>query len=99
MLRFVVPAAAIGLALSARMAASQTAADRIAAAILDLKIPHKESPFRIVTASFGIATVRPRDGGNPDRLIQLADNALYAAKQGGRNRIETKCEAEYVSRA
>ena len=69
-------------------------ADRIAAAIADMKIPHKDSPFGIVTASLGIATVRPSNGGNPSGLIHLADDALYAAKQAGRSCIETKCEPE-----
>jgi len=75
-------------------ASARATADRIAAIIQDLKIPHRESPFGIVTASFGIATVRPSNDGNPNGLIHLADNALYAAKQGGRNRIETTYEPE-----
>ena len=37
-----------------------------------------------VTASFGIACY-PTDGDNQDTLIQRADEALYAAKQRGRN--------------
>ena len=43
MLRCVVPAAAIGLALSARMAASQTAADRIAAARAEIRSRNLDS--------------------------------------------------------
>ena len=43
MLRFVVPAAAIALALSARMAASQTAADRIAAARAEIRSRNLDS--------------------------------------------------------
>jgi len=42
-LRCVVPAAAIGLALSARMAASQTAADRIAAARAEIRSRNLDS--------------------------------------------------------
>ena len=38
------------------------------------------------SASFGIATF-PRDGDNGDRLIAAADDALYAAKAAGRNRV------------
>jgi diguanylate cyclase (GGDEF)-like protein len=71
---------------------ARATADRIAATILKLKIPHKNSPFGTVTASFGIATVRPSNGGAPQRVIRLADDALYSAKRGGRNRVETRRE-------
>jgi diguanylate cyclase (GGDEF)-like protein len=42
-------------------------------------------PWRL-TASFGLAEQGPAE--TPDRLITRADRALYAAKQGGRNRSE-----------
>ena len=40
-----------------------------------------------LTASFGIATM-PDDAVEPEQLIRKADRALYAAKAGGRNRVE-----------
>ncbi|MDH5545442.1 MAG: diguanylate cyclase [Gammaproteobacteria bacterium] len=39
-----------------------------------------------VTGSFGIAQMRP--GMTVEDLMQTADNALYTAKSGGRNRVE-----------
>jgi diguanylate cyclase (GGDEF)-like protein len=39
-----------------------------------------------VTASAGVA-VYPFDGTDPDVLVRAADEALYAAKRGGRNRL------------
>lgn len=41
-----------------------------------------------VTASIGVAFF-PTDGHQPDQLLGLADAAMYAAKQSGRNRIRT----------
>ena len=40
-----------------------------------------------ITASFGIATL-PDDALDIDAMLRLADRALYAAKQRGRNRVE-----------
>jgi len=41
---------------------------------------------RTVTISAGVA-VFPDHGAGRDELIRAADNALYCAKQSGRNRV------------
>lgn len=42
-----------------------------------------------VTISIGAAYAVPQAGGSPDSLLQLADQALYQAKQKGRNQVVT----------
>ena len=40
-----------------------------------------------VTASFGVATCTPKEGGSVEELVAAADRALYQAKEAGRNRV------------
>lgn len=53
----------------------------------ELQIPHPTSAAAgVVTISCGVATVRPSLDMEPGELVRHADEALYQAKQGGRNR-------------
>jgi diguanylate cyclase (GGDEF)-like protein len=45
-----------------------------------------------VTASFGVGTF-PQSGLKRETLIAAADRALYAAKDAGRNQVQSYCEA------
>jgi diguanylate cyclase (GGDEF)-like protein len=40
-----------------------------------------------VTACFGVASLQFRSGETPDSFLKRADDALYEAKDKGRNRV------------
>ena len=50
-----------------------------------LQLPHDASPFGHVTISIGVAVLVPTEQSSPEQLVRLADEALYRAKQRGRN--------------
>ena len=68
-------------------------ADRLRRAIEGLGIPHEANePPGVVTISAGAAAVSHESPRSTDDLLTEADEALYAAKQAGRNRVATSAE-------
>jgi diguanylate cyclase (GGDEF)-like protein len=68
---------------------------RIQRSIAELNIPHEASTVASrLTVSVGAAFVQPSAGRTYQGLIQLADEALYSAKEQGRNCV-VSMEAEY----
>ncbi|MCZ8521031.1 MULTISPECIES: diguanylate cyclase [Paenibacillus] len=65
-------------------------AERFRQALASRPIPHRQSEVSgSVTVSIGISAAAASITGDPDDLLQEADQALYEAKRSGRNRIVT----------
>jgi len=65
-------------------------AQRMLAAVRDLGIPHRSSDAADhVTLSIGVASLVPAAETGPDTVLRVADEALYRAKAGGRDRAVT----------
>jgi diguanylate cyclase (GGDEF)-like protein len=68
---------------------------RIQRSVAELNIPHEASRVASrLTVSIGAAFILPGANRTHEGLIQLADEALYSAKEQGRNRVVVM-EAEY----
>jgi len=66
-------------------AGASKAAEKIRRALEKEQIVFEGARIQL-TASIGLA-VWPEHGASPEALVAAADRALYAAKQGGRNRV------------
>lgn len=70
---------------------NQSGAAELAASFHDrirqLALPHDKSPISpLVTISIGVASVIPSQALSPSQVMAMADEALYRAKNSGRNK-------------
>ncbi|MGH8661216.1 MAG: sensor domain-containing diguanylate cyclase [Burkholderiales bacterium] len=61
-------------------------AERILDTVRHMQIKYRGQVLGAITISLGVAAF-PKHGDTPEALIRAADQALYQAKQGGRNKL------------
>jgi len=69
-------------------------AELVRAGVQNLQVSHIDHAPGVATISLGVAIVHPTLERSPEGAVQLADEALYAAKREGRNRVRI-FESEY----
>jgi len=70
----------------ADLKATRARAERIRSKLRELTVLHQGRTLGTITASIGVATL-PDHGTSPKSLIEIADAALYRAKNQGRDRV------------
>lgn len=64
-------------------------AERIVQSVRELDIPHVSSDKGRLTVSIGVSTLERGAIGDLSGLLEIGDQALYAAKCAGRDTVKT----------
>jgi diguanylate cyclase (GGDEF)-like protein len=73
------------------LAEAEETAERLRKRVADVAMPHADSVTAShVTISIGVATTVPGKDSEKELLIAAADDALYEAKEAGRNRVKSR---------
>ncbi|MBR3289356.1 MAG: GGDEF domain-containing protein, partial [Clostridia bacterium] len=70
-------------------------AQQLRQSIEEMEVPDENGTSQTVTISVGAVSMMPTADMRPDYLINCADNALYAAKNAGRNAVHYYAGAWY----
>jgi diguanylate cyclase (GGDEF)-like protein len=70
------------------LATGTQAVQRMRIGIERLAVPHPDSSFKVLTVSAGLAMLERGETRSASQVLEEADEALYRAKQLGRNRVE-----------
>ena len=70
------------------LATGTLAVERMRISLKRLAIPHADNPFGVLTISAGMSMMDPGHTRSANEVLKEADEALYRAKQLGRNRVE-----------
>ncbi|MGF1568196.1 MAG: diguanylate cyclase domain-containing protein [Nodosilinea sp.] len=74
---------------------AETVAEDMRGSVRRRRIPHEGSSVdAIVTMSLGVASCTPSPALTPALLLKWADEALYAAKKGGRDQVRLAATAQ-----
>jgi diguanylate cyclase (GGDEF)-like protein len=76
------------------LAGGVRAAERMRQAVDDLRVDIARDEPLAVTMSFGVAEVDPKRDVSEDHAMRRADEALYASKRQGRNRVSVSLSAQ-----
>ena len=66
-------------------ASASALAETIRAGVEALRLPHVDSPMGVLTASIGVVALVPTSSTSAAQILGLADQAMYRAKDQGRN--------------
>jgi diguanylate cyclase (GGDEF)-like protein len=78
------------------LAKGAQAVQRMRVSVEDLRIPHLASTYGMVTFSAGLAVLTSEEIRSATQVLKEADDALYVAKQLGRNRVEHQRKADHT---